>query len=47
MEDFSGAGLMNALLTPLAEAAIKMGEIMVSAGLASEAFKSMLTEPPS
>jgi len=45
LEDFSGAGLMNALLTPLAEAAIKMGEIMVSAGLASEAFKSMLTNP--
>lgn len=43
--EMSGAGMMNALLSPLAEAAIKMGEIMVSAGLASEAFKSMLTNP--
>ena len=45
LDEISGAGMMNALLSPLAEAAIKMGEIMVSAGLASEAFKSMLTNP--
>lgn len=45
LDEMSGAGMMNALLSPLAEAAIKMGEIMVSAGLASEAFKSMLTNP--
>lgn len=45
LDEISGAGMMSALLTPLAEAAIKMGEIMVSAGLASEAFKSMLTNP--
>ena len=45
LDELSGAGMMNALLSPLAEAAIKMGEIMVSAGLASEAFKSMLTNP--
>lgn len=45
LDEISGAGMMGALLTPLAEAAIKMGEIMVSAGLASEAFKSMLTNP--
>lgn len=45
LDELSGAGIMNALLSPLAEAAIKMGEIMVSAGLASEAFKSMLTNP--
>ncbi len=45
IEELNGAGLMSALLTPLAEAAIKMGEILVSAGIASEAFKSMLTNP--
>ena len=45
LDELSSAGMMNALLSPLAEAAIKMGEIMVSAGLASEAFKSMLTNP--
>lgn len=45
LDEISGAGMMSALLSPLAEAAIKMGEIMVSAGLASEAFKSMLTNP--
>ncbi len=45
LDELSGAGMINALLSPLAEAAIKMGEIMVSAGLASEAFKSMLTNP--
>lgn len=45
LDELSGAGMMNALLSPLAEAAIKMGEIMVSAGLASEAFMSMLTNP--
>lgn len=45
LDELSGAEMMNALLSPLAEAAIKMGEIMVSAGLASEAFKSMLTNP--
>ena len=45
LDEISGAGMMNALLSPLAEAAIRMGEIMVSAGLASEAFKSMLTNP--
>lgn len=45
LDELSGAGMMNALLSPLAEAAIKMGEIMVSAGLASEAFKSMLSNP--
>nr|DAG63315.1 MAG TPA: nuclear pore complex protein [Caudoviricetes sp.] len=45
LDELSGAGMMNALLSPLAAAAIKMGEIMVSAGLASEAFKSMLTNP--
>ena len=45
IEEISGAGMMSALLTPLAEAAIKMGEILVSAGIASEAFKSMLSNP--
>lgn len=45
LDEISGAGMMSALLSPLAEAAVKMGEIMVSAGLASEAFKSMLTNP--
>ena len=45
LDEISGAGMMSALLSPLAEAAITMGEIMVSAGLASEAFKSMLTNP--
>ncbi len=45
IEELSGAGMMSALLTPLAEAAIKMGEILVSAGIASEAFKSMLSNP--
>ena len=45
LDEISGAGMMSALLSPLAEAAIKMGEIMVSAGLASKAFKSMLTNP--
>lgn len=45
LQEFSGAGLMNALLSPLAEAAIKMGEILVSAGLASSAFKKLLTNP--
>lgn len=45
LQEFSGAGLMNALLSPLAEAAIKMGEILVSAGLASSAFQKLLTNP--
>lgn len=45
LDELSCAGMMNALLSPLAEAAIKMGEIMVSAGIASEAFKSMLSNP--
>lgn len=45
LDEISGAGLMSALLTPLAEAAIKMGEILVASGIASEAFKSMLTNP--
>lgn len=45
LEDLSGAGMLSALLSPLAEAAVKMGEIMVSAGLASKAFQSLLTNP--
>lgn len=45
LQEFSGAGLMSALLSPLAEAAIKMGEILVSAGLASSAFQKLLTNP--
>jgi hypothetical protein len=36
---------MNALLTPLAEACIKIGELVMAAGIASDAFKNSLSNP--
>lgn len=45
LENISAAGLLNAILSPLAEAAVKMGEILVAQGLAAESLKFMLTNP--
>ncbi len=45
LEDFNGAGLFSALLTPFAELAVKIGEILVSSALASESLKSLISNP--
>ena len=45
LQEISPGGLMNALLTPLAEACIKIGELVMAAGIASDAFKNSLRNP--
>ena len=45
LESVSTAGVLNAILSPLAEMAIKMGEVLVGAGLASDSLKTLITNP--
>lgn len=45
LEQISPAGVLNAVLSPLAEMAIKMGEVLVGAGLASDSLKTLITNP--
>lgn len=45
LESISTAGVLNAILSPLAEMAIKMGEVLVGAGLASDSLKTLITNP--
>lgn len=45
LQEISPGGLMNALLTPLAEACIKIGELVMATGIASDAFKNSLSNP--
>ncbi len=45
LEEFNGAGLLSAVLTPFAELAIKIGEILVSSALASDSLKTLIATP--
>ena len=45
LEEFSTEGLMNALLEPLAQAAITMGGLIMMEGLAALAFQQSLANP--
>ena len=42
LEDFNAGGLLKALLTPLADMAVREGEILVASGLGIEAIKKAL-----
>lgn len=42
LEEFNGAGLLSALLTPLANVAVEMGEILIAQGIGVEACKKAL-----
>ena len=45
LEEMNAAGIFSALLTPLAEACIQMGELIMAQGLASKAFQESLSNP--
>jgi hypothetical protein len=45
LEQFNAAGLVNALLEPIADAAITMGGLIMMEGLSVEAFKASLANP--
>lgn len=45
LEDFSTAGLFSALMTPIAEACIQIGELIMAEGVAMEAFQKSITNP--
>lgn len=45
LEDMNAGAIIKALLTPLADMAIKMGEIIVAEGIAMEAAKKAFTNP--
>lgn len=45
LEEFDGSRVFAALLTPLAEACVQMGELIMAQGLASKAFQESLSNP--
>ena len=45
LEEFDGSRVFAALLTPLAEACIQIGELIMAQGLASKAFQESLSNP--
>ena len=45
LEQFNGASLFRALLSPLAEACIQIGELVMATGFASDAFQKSITNP--
>lgn len=45
LEELNAAGIFSALLTPLAEACIQIGELIMAQGVASKAFQESLSNP--
>lgn len=45
LEEFDGGTLLRSLLSPLAEACIQIGELVMATGFASDAFQKSITNP--
>lgn len=45
LEEFDGGALLRALISPLADACIQIGELVMATGFASDAFQKSITNP--